>query len=77
MPTTIKPVTCTWQAMSLGYRYLYGRTVPQKCEIAQLYYELAANHGIDELAQGDVTPRQSRGVGVDLEQQPLLVQERD
>ena len=38
--------------MSIGYRYLYGRTVPQKCEKAQIYYELAANHGIDELAQG-------------------------
>ena len=39
-------------AMSMGYRYLYGRSVPQKCEAALVYYELAANHAIDELAHG-------------------------
>jgi SEL1 protein len=41
-------------AMAMGYRHLYGRGVPKKCESAQMFYELAANSAADKMSSAAV-----------------------
>jgi hypothetical protein len=36
-------------AMALGYRHMFGRGVPKRCETARLYYEMAANAAADAM----------------------------